>query len=336
MPGILTAALIFFKSILLMAYIHEVNRAGANLAAVDLNLLVALDALLEAASVGRAARRVGLSQPAMSHALRRLRDLLGDPLLVRTGSRMELTPRGHALRLPLRDALDRVRGLFTAEGFDPATSTRRFGLMMPDLVVDLVMPPLLDRIGRTAPGVRLDVIPWRGQVVITDEVARSIDVAFSFTAASFPGFHRQRLYGDRDAIAVRRGHPAAGRLRRLATFLAARHVAVVGPGEREDFIDTFLHARGIERRIVLSVPSYLQALRVAAQSDLVAFVPSRLIAALRRPLSLVSVTPPVDPGLDEQFMFYPARAQEDPGSLWLRDRVVEIGRALDGRESATR
>src|SRR5882672_8389748 len=105
-----------------------------NLASLDLNLLVALDALLAEASVGRAASRIGLSQPATSHALRRLREMIGDPLLVRVGARMELTPRAQSLRAPLADALEQLRGLFTPEGFDPAVSTRRFALMMPDLV----------------------------------------------------------------------------------------------------------------------------------------------------------------------------------------------------------
>ena len=127
-----------------------------NLASLDLNLLVALDALVSEVHVGRAAGKVGLSQPAMSHALARLRDLVGDPLLVRVGPRMELTPRAQALRAPLAEALDSVRGLFVAESFDPATSRRRFVLMMPDLVADLLMPSLMARLSG-APGVRLDL-----------------------------------------------------------------------------------------------------------------------------------------------------------------------------------
>src|SRR5438445_9298034 len=107
-----------------MIAIHIVN-----LSSIDLNLLVALDALLSEAHVGRAAKRIGLSQPAASHALRRLREIMDDPVLVRVGSRMELTPRAQALREPLARALDQVRGLFVAEHFDPATSRRQFALM---------------------------------------------------------------------------------------------------------------------------------------------------------------------------------------------------------------
>src|SRR5437016_10379641 len=145
----------FIQSIGNIIHIHAMN-----LASLDLNLLAALDALVCEAHVGRAATKVGLSQPAMSHALARLRALMADPLLVRIGARMELTPRAQALRAPLAQALDSVRAVFVRENFDPATSRRRFVLMMPDLVTDLVMPPLLERIGPEAPGVRLDGTPF--------------------------------------------------------------------------------------------------------------------------------------------------------------------------------
>ena len=299
-----------------------------NLASLDLNLLVALDALVSEAHVGRAAGKVGLSQPAMSHALARLRDLVGDPLLVRVGSRMELTPRAQALRAPLAEALDSVRGLFVVESFDPATSRRRFVLMMPDLVADLLMPPLMARLSG-APGVRLDLTPFRAPMAMTDEFARGLDLILACLPDAFPGFHRRRIYTDRDVLAVRRGHPLGKRLRQLDTFRAARHVAVACDGAREDMIDTWLRRRGIERSIALTVPSYLQALRMAARTDLVAFVPGRLVAGLAGALDLVAAAPPLDPGLDEQFMFHPTRAQADPASVWLRNHVIAVGRELD-------
>ncbi|MEW6639675.1 MAG: LysR family transcriptional regulator [Pseudomonadota bacterium] len=303
-----------------------------NLAALDLNLLVALDALLSEASVSRAALRIGLSQPAASHALQRLRTLVGDPLLVRVGARMELTPRALTLRAPLSQALDQVRGLFVADAFDAALSERRFRLMMPDIAVELLLPPLLERLATEAPRVRLDVAPWRGPAIMTPEFARTIDLVICIGDA-FKGFHRQTLYTDSDALAVRRGHPLGARLKRLETFLSARHVAVVGRGQREDLIDTWLRERGLERAIALVVPSYIEALHMAARTDLVAFVPRRLIAALTQPLGLATVPPPLDPGLDEQFMFYPTRAQVDPGSIWLRRQVLDIGRVIERRRA---
>src|SRR6478672_4181320 len=137
-----------------MIYIHCMN-----LNSLDLNLLVALDALLSEANVSRAAMRIGLSQPAASHALQRLRDLIGDP--------------------PLAQALDQVRSLFIADAFDAARSERQFRLMMPDLAVELLMPPLMAVITKQAPNVRIDVVPWRGPAIFTAEFARTIDLVIS-------------------------------------------------------------------------------------------------------------------------------------------------------------
>src|SRR6266849_6862221 len=114
-----------------------------NLASVDLNLLVALDALISEAHVGRAARKIGLSQPAASHALKRLRDLLSDPLLVRVGSRMELTPRAIGFRESLAETLQRVQTLLVADSFEPGESSRRFSVMMQDHIAHLIVPSLV-------------------------------------------------------------------------------------------------------------------------------------------------------------------------------------------------
>ena len=304
-----------------------------NLTSLDLNLLVALDALLREGNVSRAALRIGLSQPAASHALQRLRDLIGDPLLVRNGARMELTPRALTLRAPLAQALDQVQALIVPDAFDPAASERQFRLMMPDLAVELLMPRFMEKITKAAPNVRIDVVPWRGPAIFTPEFARTIDMVVSIGNA-FNGFHRQHLYTDRDALAVRRGHPAGNKLKKREAFLAARHVAVIIRGNNEDLIDSWLRSKNIERRIALVVPGYIEALHVTARTDLVAFVPRRLIAALTKQLSLKTVAPPLDPGIDEQYMFYPTRAQVDPGSIWLRRLMLETGRELErGRKA---
>jgi DNA-binding transcriptional LysR family regulator len=200
--------------------------------------------------------------------------------------------------------------------------------MMPDLAVELLMPPLMAKIGKIAPNVRIDVVPWRGPAIFTAEFARTIDIVISIGNA-FPGFHRQLLYTDSDALAVRRGHPVGAKLKRRDAFLDARHVGVVIRGASEDLIDTWLRAKGIERRIALVVPGYLKALHVAARTDLLAFVPRRLIAALSKQLSLTAIAPPLDPGIDEQYMFYPTRAQMDPGSVWLRNLLLGIGREME-------
>lgn len=165
--------------------------------------------------------------------------------------------------------------------------------------------------------------------MMTADLAQSIDLVVACTGGGFAGFHRQRLFADTDAIAVRRGHPIGARLAGLEAFLEARHIAVIPRGWHEDPIDEWLRGARVERRIALLVPSYLQALHLAARTDLVAFVPRRLVESLAGPLSLAAVAPPLDPGIDEHFMFHPARLRADPGSIWLRDQIVAIGRKLD-------
>ncbi len=243
---------------------------------------------------------------------------------------MQLTPRAESLRAPLANALNQVRGLFVADAFDPATSERRFSIMMPDHVTDLLVPSLLARISKEAPGIRLHIAPWRAHTM-TAELARSVDLVIACLPDGLPGFRRQSLFADTEAIAVRRGHPVGKRLKRIDTFLKSRHVAVAARGE--DPMDVWLNTQGIVREIALTVPSYLQALHVISKSDLVAFVPLRLIEALAGPLSLLKVEPPVDPGVYEEFLFYPARSEADQASIWLRSQVLAVGRKLDRRAS---
>ena len=295
-----------------------------NLASVDLNLLVALDALLTEAHVGRAARRIGRSQPAVSHSLLRLRELLGDPLLVRVGARMELTPRALSLRELLPDALERVRALLADESFVPATSSRLFQVVIHDHLADLVVPAVVRRMSTEAPGARLEVLPWESPFSMSPERLRAIDLCTSCSTRDLRGFERTPLFTDTEAVVVRRDHPLVRRLGTRRTFTEARHIAVT-----RDPLDKWLTEEGIERRIGLTVPSYLQALHAAAASDLVAFVPRRLAEALAAPLSLAIVRPPIDPGTYQEFLFHPRHRQNDGASRWLRDIVIDIGRDIE-------
>jgi DNA-binding transcriptional LysR family regulator len=296
---------------------------AVNLSAIDLNLLVALDALIAEAHVGRAARRIGLSQPATSHALKRLRDLLADPLLVRVGSRMELTPRALGLREALTDTLQRVHTLFVDDSFDPRRSTRRFAIMMQDHVAHLVVPALVTRVHAAAPGVTLDVLSWQSPASMTPERLRAIDLLISCTDADIPGFQREPLFTDTEVAVVRTGHPFVSRLQKLTAFLDASHVAVVGRGLTEDPVDAWLREEGVSRRIVLQVPSYLQALHAVARADVIAVVPKRLATSHAKALSLRCLRPPLDPGVYQEYVFYARRMTHDPASLWLRRRLSD-------------
>ena len=306
-----------------MIEIHTVN-----LSSIDLNLLVALDALISEVHVGRAARKIGLSQPAASHALKRLRDLVADPLLVRVGSRMELTPRAIALRESLAETLQRVQTLLVADSFEPGTTSRRFSILMQDHLAHLVVPALFKRVHAHAPGVRLDVLPWQSPASMKPERFRSIDLLISCSTNEIAGFQRETLFTDTEVTVVRKGYPSASRLKNLETFLNSRHVAVVGRGLTEDPVDSWLRQEGVARQIVLRVPSYLQALQAVAQADLVAFVPKRLAESLATPLSLAVLRPPIDPGEYLEYLFHPRRVAQDPASIWLRKLALDIGEHL--------
>ena len=188
----------------------------------------------------------------------------------------------------------------------------------------------MNKVAKAAPRLAIEVMPWRGPDGMTAEFTRSLDLITSFAPDAYKGFHRLTLYRDSDAVAVRSGHPLGKRLSKRDVFFSARHVAVVGRGQREDIIDYWLREKNLERSIALTVPGYVEALHMVSRSDLVAFVPRRLIESLAKQLSLSAIDPPIDPGTDEQFLFYPARAQHDSGSIWLRNLVMETARELRG------
>jgi DNA-binding transcriptional LysR family regulator len=299
-----------------------------NLAALDLNLLVALEALLEEASVGRAADRVALSQPAMSHALKRLRILLGDPLLVRVGPRMQLTARGEALRHSVKDVLSRVRDLLVTEKFDPARSTRTFHLFVSDYAGDLLLPLVRKQLQHEAPGISIRVQPEGRIRVDSFELAHSVDLAITCAPNSFKGFYQQRLFTDRDACAVRRGNPIANRIVSQADFLKMKHVAVVGREFTEDPVDTWLREEGCQRDLALTVPHYLQALHVVAQSDLIAVIPERLIRAYSAVLHLDVLPVSLDVGTFDEYLLHPATKHSDPGCVWFRGVLRQVAESL--------
>ena len=300
----------------------------ANIAKLDLNLLIALEALLEEASVGRAAHRVALSQPAMSHSLNRLRALLGDPLLVRVGARMRLTTRGEALRHPVKEVLARAHDLLVTAQFDPATSTRTFRLFVSDYAADLLLPPLVRELQAKAPGVSVRAHASGMGAIDAAQLASAVDLAVSCVPDRFKGFYQQRLFTDRDALAMRRGHPLASRSVTADAFLEAAHVAVIGPEFAADPVDDWLRKEGLSRNVALTVPHYLQALQVIAESDLVAVIPERLVQAHARPRGLEVAAVPLDVGTFDEYQLHPVTSHADPGSIWLRGVLQSVAKSL--------
>ena len=299
-----------------------------NLAAFDLNLLLVLNSLLTEVHVGRAARKVGLSQPAASHALNRLRHLLSDPLLVRVGSRMELTPRALTLRDSLPDLMHELQSALNGETFSPNCSSRAFSIQMHDHVAHLILPRLVARVSAEAPGITLSLLPWQSPLSMDAERYRALDFLISCAAIDVPGFLRKPLFTDTEVIVFRTGRSLSQRINGLKAFLSARHVAVVGRGIHEDPVDVWLRQEGHARQIVLRVPNYLQALQTVSQTDLVAVAPKRFATLWMKSLSLSIARPPIDPGEYREQLFFPLRAEHDAASTWMRNRILEVVRGF--------
>ena len=327
----LAASLVFFQSIVRILYIPRMN-----VATLDLNLLVALDALLQEESVSHGGQKIGLSQPAMSHALGRLRALLGDPLLVRTGGRMQLTLRAQSMRHPVRDALERVHEVFVNDSFVPASSTRTFRIFMSDYASNLLLSSISKAVQRSAPGIRIEVHPWRGLPADSPDSRRIPDAVVACQTRDLPGFYRQRLFTDRDVCVMRAGHRLHRRSFCLKTFLEAPHVAVAAVEFTADPVDTWLQELGHPRCVVVTVPHYIEALHLVAETELIAVIPEGLVRAYASTLNLVTKAVPLNVGTFDEYLLHSARTHADLGCSWLRELIkacvpASIGAHIDLR-----
>lgn len=308
--------------------------AAPELSAIDLNLLVVLDALLAERNVTRAARRLGLTQPTTSHALSRLRDLLGDPLLVRVGRGMQPTPRAEALAPALARTLADLRRLIQSEPeFDPARSQRAFVIACPDLLAPRV-PAIIARMQREAPRCGIEL---RAPIAGDDAAALGtggVDLALAPTPRTGPesegGALVQRALGTlRWGVLARRGHPALrtgarGRPRiSREAWLAHPHVVVRTGSQSPSAVGRALERAGLERRVGLVVPAFLLVPHVVAATDMLAAVPQELVRELADDLDLALVDLPIPIPEIPVAAIWHERYHADPAHRWLRGLVVE-------------
>ncbi len=305
-----------------------------NLSAIDLNLLIAFEALIDERHVGRAARRVGLSQPAFSNALGRLRSALDDPLFVRTVHGMVPTPRAEQLGGPVRSALSLLRQTLEVPGtFDPATSAYRFRVAMSD-DVELRLVSLLARSLRfgklTLQTRRLD-----GIFIIPEADLRSgaLDLAIGYfpDARSLPrSFVLETLSEERSVVIARRGHPAFKNKLTLESLTQLDHAAVMYRREPWGLIDNELEAKGLRRRLCLALPHCLSVLHAVAASDLVACIPEPVANAYGPSLGLMIYPEPIGLPPFALRMAWRRQRTDDPAQLWLRGQIQsQIGSAED-------
>ena len=298
-----------------------------NLGLVDLNLLVAFDALLAEQSVTRAAGRLGLSQPAMSSALGRLRRLIGDPILVRTATRMVPTQRAMELVGPVRQILAQVELALAAPApFDPASTRRRFRIATNDYVEAVLLPRLVREIASAAPGIDLEILPLGAAYPEEGLQTGKLDLAIGFAHNVPVELHSHILFKDKFVCAVRADHPAVGRRLTPRQYAELPHMLVSQTGGVTGIVDNALSMHGLERRVAVTVPHFVIAPHVVAQSDCIVTLAERVARSFAGGLALRLVKPPVFLPAIRVAMTWHERNEHDPAQKWLRDTLRTISR----------
>ncbi len=293
-----------------------------NLRRLDLNLLVTLDMLLAEHNVTRAAERLNFSQPSVSVHLAKLREVFDDPLLLPGPRGMRPTARAEGLREPLRQALEALeQAVAPANPFDPAQARQTWRVAATDYGESSILLPVMAGLRVQAPGTRLAVVEMVPVRIARQAEQGEIDLAFHTVEGSPPSLRRRTLFAERYVLVGRAGHPALKRRPTLKQFCALEQV-IVSPdgGGFQGITDEVLAERGLERRVVLSVPHFLFVRSVLERSDLVAMLPERLV---RDSASLRVVEAPVEVPGYEMAMLWHERSHRDPAHQWLREQIIQ-------------
>lgn len=296
---------------------------------LDLNLLVTLDAVLAAGNLKAAATRLGVTPSAVSHSLRRLREALGDPLVVRTPRGLVPTATAEQLAAAVRSSLDQLsEALEEARGFDPRTARRKFRLFAADYTGTLLLPPLMRHLEAEAPGIDVVVRPHRPELF--DELEKGLaDLALGIFPEAPATFRRQALFEDRNVCVMRAGHPAGAEPLTLERYLQYRHVSIAPKGTDGSLTETALAAMGRRRRVALVVPHFLVAPMVVAETDYLLMLPERLAKRIMGRYRLQIVAAPVEVPSHTMYQIWHERANASPAHMWLRRTLAEVAARHD-------
>ena len=309
---------------------------GMNLRSIDLNLLTVFDAIMAEGNQSRAANRLGMSQPAMSNALARLRAALDDPLFVRTAQGMTPTPRGRALAEPIRQALDLVQtGLERSrrdDDFDYRSSTRPAVVVVDDYGDTVIMPRFMNWLMQTAPGVRVRIRRDPLGAALSKKLSDgSVDLAIRYFRQRDGELQAKMLIEEEFVSMVRQDHPAIGDSMSLAQYLALPHV-VFGrlgrQGIRNSIVDRELRRLGLTRHIALQVPGFQSMPIIVQNTDFVCTLPRRMAQAYAHHLRLKTLKTPLDLPSLPLYMVWSKSMDRDPAHQWLRNSIYELCRRL--------
>jgi DNA-binding transcriptional LysR family regulator len=292
----------------------------------DLNFLFLLEALLEEGSVSAAADRLGLSQPAMSHALARLRKRFGDPLFVKTRAGMRPTPTAERIGLVSRKVLSVVRDeILEVDAFDPATTTRTFTLGLSDMAASILLGQITERFASSAPLARLRVVNVREKDIAPQLEEGLVDLIVGTYAVKSPSIMQQALFKATEYVCiVRTGHPSIRESLSLDQFADTPHVIAVQNTEANDFVDKALRSKSLSRRVAVEVPSLLPLPKVVACTDYVALVPGALATLSQKITPLRILEPPIKPPAPVITQYWHQRFKADTSVTWLRKLLLGL------------
>jgi DNA-binding transcriptional LysR family regulator len=294
-----------------------------NVQDLDLNLLRVFDAVLREKGVTAAAARLELTQPAVSNALGRLRVVFGDALFVRTPSGMEPTPFARGVAEPVRQALALLdSALAHGPGFDPASATRAFRFYMSDLGQVEFLPPLVERVQRLAPNVRLEAVSFDLEHIADGLGSGALDLAIGFLPALGPPVQRKFLFRDPYVCLMRADHEIKALTKKA--FLSASHALVTYRGGGHRVIEEALERAGVARRIALRVPHFTIVPMVLERTDLILTLPARVGRVYERRGRLKQLPVPISIPPAEVAVHWHERFDADPGNRWLRDQAIEL------------
>ena len=294
---------------------------------LDGTLLLVFEAAMDSGKLTMAANRLGLTQSAVSHALKRLREIFGDELFIRTTHGVRPTERALALRAPLKEALRLISGAIKAQSFDPARDPRVFRIAAPDYETS-IFAPLLTEAARGTAGPQFVFRPLVRRHAIEGLKSGDVELLIGYTWDKDNDCESEKLYDEDYLVVARRGHPILNISLTLARYTSVGHVLVSPDGSLTGVVDGVLAKEGKSRRVVVAVPYFLSALATVARSDLIATLPRRLAHCHAAQYGLETMAPPVDIRRFPVSMLWSRRSNADPALTWLRDQIKQIGDRL--------
>lgn len=293
-----------------------------NLSKVDLNLFIVFDAIYTEANLTRAGQIVGITQPAVSNALSRLRETFNDPLFVRTAQGMVPTPMAQNIIGPVRNALQLLRvSVQESRIFNPLQANKTFRISMTDLIEAVILPPLFQRLRRQAPAVQIESFLAKRRETTKELAAGRIDFAVDAPLNTDPQVRHVKLLEDRYVCAMRKGHPLAKDKISLDDYLSLTHIHISSRRSGLGLVDLALGKMGIQRKIALRSQHYLMASQVLQQTDMAMTVPESF--ARRHALHAVDL-PVNDVPAQETHLYWHESTDQDPANRWMREQLIEL------------